>query len=55
MVIEDWRREYNTKRPPSALKYRPPAPETYVPRFGRFTNWLDCNLKTGTMNGAGQK
>jgi len=28
VVIERWRVEYNTKRPHSALGYRPPAPET---------------------------
>jgi transposase InsO family protein len=28
IVIERWRVEYNTKRPHSALGYRPPAPET---------------------------
>jgi putative transposase len=27
VVIEDWRRHYNTSRPHSALGYRPPAPE----------------------------
>ena len=27
VVIEDWRYEYNTVRPHSALGYRPPAPE----------------------------
>jgi len=27
IVIEDWRRHYNTKRPHSSLGYRPPAPE----------------------------
>ena len=26
VLIEDWRRHYNTKRPHSALNYRPPAP-----------------------------
>jgi transposase InsO family protein len=26
IVIEQWRIEYNTKRPHSALAYRPPAP-----------------------------
>jgi transposase InsO family protein len=29
VVIEQWRIEYNTKRPHSALGYRPPAPEAY--------------------------
>ena len=28
VVIETWRRHYNTMRPHSALGYRPPAPET---------------------------
>lgn len=27
VLIEQWRKEYNTIRPHSALKYRPPAPE----------------------------
>lgn len=31
IVIEDWRRHYNTARPHSALGYRPPAPETFAP------------------------
>ncbi|XHY17113.1 IS3 family transposase ISPye6 (plasmid) [Pseudoseohaeicola sp. NH-UV-7] len=29
--IEGWRKHCNTKRPHSALGYRPPAPETIVP------------------------
>ena len=31
VVIEQWRKHYNTKRPHSALGYRPPAPVTYSP------------------------
>ena len=31
IVIETWRRHYNTARPHSALGYRPPAPETAIP------------------------
>ena len=31
ILIEQWRKHYNTKRPHSALGYRPPAPETIVP------------------------
>ena len=27
IVIESWRHHYNTKRPHSSLRYRPPAPE----------------------------
>jgi len=30
IIIEGWRKHYNTKRPSSALGYRPPAPETVV-------------------------
>ncbi len=30
IIIEQWRIHYNTKRPHSALGYRPPAPETIV-------------------------
>ena len=30
-VIESWRNHYNTKRPHSALGYRPPAPLTIAP------------------------
>ena len=31
VVIEQWRRHYNTVRPHSALGWRPPAPEAIVP------------------------
>ncbi|QEU06524.1 IS3 family transposase [Paracoccus yeei] len=31
ILIEQWRKHYNTKRPHSALGYRPPAPEAFVP------------------------
>ncbi|GLP87878.1 hypothetical protein GCM10007921_34390 [Tritonibacter mobilis] len=30
ILIEEWRKHYNTKRPHSGLGYRPPAPETVV-------------------------
>ncbi|NJL31100.1 MAG: IS3 family transposase [Phycisphaerales bacterium] len=30
ILIESWRRHYNTVRPHSALGYRPPAPETHA-------------------------
>jgi transposase InsO family protein len=30
IIIEQWRKHYNTKRPHSALGYRPPAPEAIV-------------------------
>lgn len=31
ILIEQWRKHYNTKRPHNALGYRPPAPEAFVP------------------------
>ena len=31
IVIEQWRKHYNTIRPYSALGYRPPAPQTFAP------------------------
>ena len=31
IVIEQWRKHYNTVRPHSALGYRQPAPEVVVP------------------------
>jgi len=30
ILIESWRREYNTVRPHSSLDYRPPAPQTLI-------------------------
>ncbi|MFT6582828.1 MAG: transposase InsO family protein, partial [Alphaproteobacteria bacterium] len=30
IIIEKWRRHYNTQRPHSSLGYRPPAPEAIV-------------------------
>jgi putative transposase len=33
IVIENWRQQYNTVRPHSSLRYRPPAPEAFVCRY----------------------
>jgi len=30
VIIERWRKYYNTKRPHSSLNYRPPAPESFI-------------------------
>jgi transposase InsO family protein len=30
ILIEEWRRDYNTNRPHSSLRYRPPAPEVVL-------------------------
>jgi len=32
VLIEKWRQHYNTVRPHSSLGYRPPAPQTFMPR-----------------------
>ena len=37
IIIEQWRRHYNTVRPHSALGYKPPAPETFIPLDQRPT------------------
>ncbi len=31
IIIESWRRHYNTIRPHASLGYKPPAPEVFVP------------------------
>ena len=33
VLVERWRRHYNTIRPHSSLGYRPPAPEAILPRY----------------------
>lgn len=36
IVIESWRRHYNTIRPHGSLGYKPPAPEVFVPAFAAW-------------------
>ena len=36
IVIESWRRHYNTVRPHASLGYRAPAPEVFVPAFAAW-------------------
>ncbi|WP_267361740.1 IS3 family transposase, partial [Methylobacterium sp. GC_Met_3] len=36
VVIESWRRHYNGVRPHASLRYRPPAPEVFVPAFSAW-------------------
>jgi len=43
VIIEYWRNHYNTKRPHSALGYRPPAPEVVLSR--EITNELEKGQK----------
>jgi hypothetical protein len=33
IVIESWRRHYNTERPQGSSGYKPPAPEAFVSAF----------------------
>ena len=47
VLAERWRREYNQRRPYSALTYRPPAPEAQLPR----SQALDPNPLEWTSNG----
>jgi transposase InsO family protein len=50
VLIERWRRDYNQKRPHSALGYRPPAPEATLPvqRNQLDLNREITNIQVGT-------
>jgi putative transposase len=37
IVIESWRRHYNTLRPHGSIGYKPPAPEVFVPAMSTRT------------------
>jgi putative transposase len=39
IIVETWRRRYNTIRPYALLGYGPPAPEVFVPPFGAWPRW----------------
>ena len=39
IIIEHWRRQYNTIRPHSSLQYKPPAPETVRPADLAYAMW----------------
>src|SRR6266404_7613284 len=36
IVIESWRRHYNTIRPHASIGYKPPAPQVFVPAFAAW-------------------
>jgi putative transposase len=36
IVIESWRRHFNTIRPHASFGYKPPAPEVFVPAFAAW-------------------
>ena len=46
VLIEAWRRHFNAVRPHSALKYRPPAPETIIPRGGTLVPWATAPARS---------
>ena len=46
VIIERWRREYNTIRPHSSLGYVPPAPEATLPELG---NRLDLDQEINQL------
>jgi transposase InsO family protein len=50
VIVERWRREYNQKRPHSALGYLPPAPEAILPvqRNQLDLNRQKTNIQVGT-------
>lgn len=50
VLIEAWRRHYNTRRPHSSLGYRPPAPETISPP-SRSSGSATLRLPTGLAEG----
>ena len=37
VLIEMWRKHYNTVRPHSSLGYSPPVPQTFIPRPSQFS------------------
>ena len=41
VLIEQWRKEYNTARPHSSLGYKPPAPETTALNYRKTENVED--------------
>jgi len=52
VVVESWRRYYNTKRPHGSLGYKPPAPEVFVPALENRTM---SNAQSATQADLAQK
>src|SRR5262245_14219075 len=50
IVIESWRRHYNTIRPHASIGYEPPAPQVFVPAFAA---WAGCATPTSSAGHAG--
>ena len=49
IVIESWRRHYNTIRPHASLGYRAPAPEVFVPAFTAWPAPLNRSAPPATL------
>ena len=55
VLIESWRRHYNTVRPHSSLGYKPPAPVARQPRDPGLPKWGPTTaLESVALYGAGQ-
>jgi len=50
VMIEAWRRHFNAVRPHSSLSYRPPAPETIIPRGGTIAPWASAPAVEGARS-----
>ena len=50
VLIEAWRRHFNAVRPHSSLNYRPPAPETIIPRGGAVVPWASAPAVEGARS-----
>ena len=49
IVIESWRRHYNSVRPHESLGYRPPAPEVFVPALAAWPSARLGSAPTATL------
>ena len=49
IVIESWRRHYNTVRPRQSLGYRPPTPEVFVPAAAAWPSARLWTAPTATL------
>ena len=49
IVIESWRRHFNTIRPHASLGYKPPAPEVFVPAFAAWPAALRQSASPATL------
>jgi len=45
-----WRAEYGGVRPHSSLNYRPPAPESFIPRSGGIVPWASAPAVEGARS-----